>query len=1075
MGSPKNENQPPPEPAATGGDTRSPFAPPAISLPKGGGAIRGIGEKFTANPVTGTGSLAVPIYASPGRGGFGPQLAVTYDSGAGNGPFGLGWNLVLPSIMRKTEKGLPRYEDEPDSDTFILSGAEDLVPVLERAAGGWVLGTPVARTLNGRPYTVRRYRPRTEGLFARIERWTDSSAGAGTCWRSISRDNVTTWYGRTSDSRIADPNDPSRIFTWLISECHDDKGNVISYGYKGENSDAVDLRQVHERNRASGPSAADRRSANRYLKRVLYGNRSPYRPDLSAPAAVPLPSSWCFELVFDYGDHDPDVPLPTEPGRLWAARGDPFSTYRAAFEVRTYRLCRRALMFHHFPGEAAVGADCLVRSTNFAYSTDAAPTDVRGPVYSLLTSVSQVGYQRDGTGYRSRSLPPLAFEYTSPVIDERVQRVDAASNENLPVGIDGPGYRWVDLDGEGLAGILTEQGGSWFYKRNSSAMTADADGQRTVVRFGPTETVGRRPSVASLGGGRQQLLDIAGDGHLDLVDFHGPTPGFFERTDDQDWTPFRTFAAMPVLDWSSPHLKFIDLTGDGRADILITEDEAFSWHPSRAREGFGPGQRVGQTLDEEKGPRLVLGEAAESVFLADLSGDGLTDLVRIRNGDVCYWPNLGYGRFGSKVTMDDAPWFDEPDVFDSSRLRLADIDGSGTTDIIYLAADGVHLYFNQSGNRWSARRTLTQVPPVDRATSVAAVDLLGNGTACLVWSSPLPAHAGRPVHYLDLMGGQKPHLLVTMANNLGGETRIRYAPSTRFYLEDARDGKPWITRLPFPVHCVECVTVTDKWRQTACSSRYSYHHGYFDAVEREFRGFGRVEQTDTEDYGIFLKANAASPYVTTDKTLYQPPVRTVTWYHTGAFIEGGRLLAQFEREYFRPGDLLENVLPQSDLRAEDLSADEEAEALRACRGRVLRQEIYELDVTALAGGASVPVRLFTTAYRNYLLRRIQPRGDNAHAVFTVAEREAVTCHYDLDLRQLPLRPDPRVTHTLNLRFDEYAHVLQSVVVAYPRLGLFEDDSQLAAGLSDVLPLIRTVQREMHLAYTETRVLRRLRS
>src|SRR5262245_24175617 len=56
--------------------------PPSISLPKGGGAIRGIGEKFTANPVTGTGSMSVPIATSPGRAGFGPQLSLAYDSGA---------------------------------------------------------------------------------------------------------------------------------------------------------------------------------------------------------------------------------------------------------------------------------------------------------------------------------------------------------------------------------------------------------------------------------------------------------------------------------------------------------------------------------------------------------------------------------------------------------------------------------------------------------------------------------------------------------------------------------------------------------------------------------------------------------------------------------------------------------------------------------------------------------------------------------------------------------------------------------------------------------------------------------
>ena len=94
----------------SGGD-RGQASVPTISLPKGGGAIRGMGEKFAANPVTGTGSLSIPIATSPGRSGFGPQLSLSYDSGAGNGPFGLGWNLSLPSITRKTDKGLPQYRD----------------------------------------------------------------------------------------------------------------------------------------------------------------------------------------------------------------------------------------------------------------------------------------------------------------------------------------------------------------------------------------------------------------------------------------------------------------------------------------------------------------------------------------------------------------------------------------------------------------------------------------------------------------------------------------------------------------------------------------------------------------------------------------------------------------------------------------------------------------------------------------------------------------------------------------------------------------------------------------------------
>ena len=109
---------------------------PSIFLPKGGGAIRGIGEKFAANPVTGTGSMAVPLAMSPGRAGFGPQLSLSYDSGAGNGPFGFGWSLSLPSVTRTTDKGLPQYYDAQDADVFILSGAEDLVPVYRQDTDG---------------------------------------------------------------------------------------------------------------------------------------------------------------------------------------------------------------------------------------------------------------------------------------------------------------------------------------------------------------------------------------------------------------------------------------------------------------------------------------------------------------------------------------------------------------------------------------------------------------------------------------------------------------------------------------------------------------------------------------------------------------------------------------------------------------------------------------------------------------------------------------------------------------------------------------------------------------------------
>src|SRR5262249_15628162 len=159
-------------------------------------------------------------------------------------------------------------------------------------------------------------------------------------------------------SRIRDPNDKLRIFSWLICQSYDDKGNVIVYDYKEEDSQRIFedqqgnfIARVHERNRDDTS-----RSANRYLKRLYYGNRQPYLPKLEPDKPWPNPPrpgmeggqpNWFFEVVFDYDDgHYPQEKTDAE-GRVfvnpvfsppitvkWKPRVDPFSTYRAGFEVR---------------------------------------------------------------------------------------------------------------------------------------------------------------------------------------------------------------------------------------------------------------------------------------------------------------------------------------------------------------------------------------------------------------------------------------------------------------------------------------------------------------------------------------------------------------------------------------------------------------------------------------------------------------------------------------------------------------------------------------------------------------------
>jgi len=864
-------------------------------------------------------------------------------------------------------------------------------------------------------------------------------------WRSISKDNILTVYGWDEKSRIFDPEDKSRIFSWMICESYDDKGNAIVYDYKEEDSLEVDTSEVHEKNR----SDMTRRS-NRYLKHIRYGNKTPRHTDED----LSIRTDWLFEVIFDYGEHDLEHPTPQDSSP-WKIRPDAFSFYRAGFEVRTYRLCQRVLMFHHFPDKLGIN-DYLVRSTEFNYD--------ESPVASFITQITQSGFVRksDGT-YLKKSLPPLEFGYTKATIQKKIEAIDADSLKNLPQGLDGMSYRWVDIDGEGLSGILTEQANGWFYKPNMGE-----------GKFGPLQSLSEKPSLSALNSGRQQLMDLAGDGQIDLVEFGGNVPGFYERTQDRHWEHFTYFASLPNINWNDANLKFLDLTGDGHADILITEDNAFTWYPSLAEQGFGMSERVRIPFDEEKGPKLIFADGTQSIYLGDMSGGGLTDLVRIRNGEVCYWPNLGYGRFGAKVTMDNSPWFDAPDIFDQKRIQLADIDGSGTIDIIYLGQEGVNIYFNQSGNSWGKVQTLTQFPHIDNLTSVTVVDLLGNGTACLLWSSPMPGDGSRQMLYIDLMGGQKPHLLVSVKNNMGAETSVTYAPSTRFYLEDQEEGRPWVTRIPFPVHVVEWVEVKDWISNNYFVTHYAYHHGYFDGKEREFRGFGMVEQWDTEEFGT-LKSISKFPSATNiNAASHVPPVLTKTWFHTGAYLDGNRISRQFEDEYYREFDISvggmtdaqrqqmnamlldDTVLPDTIRLADgssvhfDLSIEEVMEAYRSLKGSILRQEIYALD------GSEEKKRPYNVSERNYTIEILQPQSSNRHAVFFVHPRETVDFHYERKL--FDDFPDPRVSHSMTLAVDEFGYVLQSVAIGYGRRH------------DDLDPLLtdedRTKQKRTHISYTE---------
>jgi hypothetical protein len=189
--------------------------------------------------------------------------------------------------------------------------------------------------------------------------------------------------------------------------------------------------------------------------------------------------------------------------------------------------------------------------------------------------VIQRSYRLDeGSGwYDVAALPTLEFEYSDSSLDPVLHEItDPTTLENLPGGIDGRMTRLVDLDGEGVPGIVVEESGTWYYTHGLG------DG-----RFGGMMALPSRPTT--LGSPGVQLMDVDGDGRKELVSFVAPAAGYFTRTEAEGWGDFQAFATIPNIDWQDPRLQLIDLSGDGFPDLLIDRGDTFEWYRSRARRG----------------------------------------------------------------------------------------------------------------------------------------------------------------------------------------------------------------------------------------------------------------------------------------------------------------------------------------------------------------------------------------------------------------------------------------------------------------------------------------------------------
>ena len=378
--------------------------------------------------------------------------------------------------------------------------------------------------------------------------------------------------------------------------------------------------------------------------------------------------------------------------------------------------------------------------------------------------------------------------------------------------------------------------------------------------------------------------------------------------------------------------------------------------------------------------------------------------------------------------MDNAPWFDHPDQFDQRRIRLADIDGSGTTDIIYLHRDGVRLYFNQSGNSWSAAAAPARTSRASTtSSSVMAADLLGNGTACLVWSSPLPGDARRPMRYVDLMGGQKPHLLV----KIGQQPRRRD---------------------PRPVRAVDQVLPAGQARRASrgspgCRSRCTWSSASRPTTTSAATASSPATPTTTATSTATSASSAASAWSSSgtprssprsaraarcptatnvDAASHVPPVLTRTWFHTGVYLGrdhvsdffAGLLDADDAGEYYREPGLTDaqaralllddTVLPAGSDRRRKSAKPAARSKARCCARRSTRSTARTRQQHP-----------YTVTEQNFTIRRAAAaRRATATPCSSPTPREAISYHYERN------PADPRISHALTLEVDDFGNVLQ---------------------------------------------------
>jgi RHS repeat-associated protein len=542
------------------------------------------------------------------------------------------------------------------------------------------------------------------------------------------------------------------------------------------------------------------------------GNKISYTWTDDGGTPIPGTVSWgTYELIFGYEDR-PDLIIDGQYGA-------PITLSKRCGSIELH---------------VTTEDQSLVRSWLLRYDDDS------GRGRSMLSAIREQGHANDGSVLAA---PDRTFAYTA------AQAPAFSEVSGWTADLDDPDTDFVDLNGDGLPDILQLGDGLPAMHPNQG-----------LGEFGYPRAFRRTPAPLSLGSADVAFADMSGEGNADLLVLSQTLSGYYPLSVPQDGSaPSRfgfpvTFSNSPAITPGDPRVRLLDLNGDGITDVLF--DTGRAWLEF-FREDASSWSGTPRVLPSGVTPPVDLTDA--HVYLAYMTGDGITDIVRVDGGGVSYWPGRADGGWAAEISMTPSPTFDRR--YDPARMYLIDIDGDGCADLVYVGPDSVTVWRNV-GAAQLAGPMVVEHTPLTQSGTYRLLDLFGSGTPGVLFQVPTLRPGVTRQVFLDLCGGAKPYLLSSFTNGLGLSTRITYRTSTSYAIQDAAAGSPWNTYHPFPVQCAARTDQTDEASGVTVSTVYSYHGGRYDPATRTFLGFSAVECDQIGDQTC-------------------PTLRTQTTFHVG--------------------------------------------------------------------------------------------------------------------------------------------------------------------------------------------------